>query len=120
MVPLLRCKSPFMAPNRTPDVQRSIRRNVEVSPAKCVLDHPNDGHISHARGIGVQDRRAVHQPGRHVAAIVVDSRSASSHIKNSLVEALHDDLFGLGEQTEMAVVLRKKCIDCRLRPFLRW
>src|SRR5258708_38935534 len=40
----------------------------EILAAKCVLDRPDDGHISHARRIGVQDTDAVHEPNRNVAA----------------------------------------------------
>jgi hypothetical protein len=32
------------------------------------LDCPGDGHVSDPRSIWIEDRRAVHEPDRHVAA----------------------------------------------------
>src|SRR5260370_609987 len=54
-----------------PSPARSSRRRIPWPlhlAAKCVLDRPDDGHISYTRGVGVQDRCAIHEPDRNVAA----------------------------------------------------
>src|SRR5260370_34365800 len=54
-----------------PSPARSSRRRIPWPlhlAAKCVLDRPDDGHISYTRRTGVQDTGAVHEPDRNVAA----------------------------------------------------
>ena len=55
-------------PSTTSTVRRSSRNQFQVSPTKWVLDCPDDGNVSDAGRVRVEDRGAVHFPDRNIAA----------------------------------------------------
>src|ERR1700678_3783058 len=55
-------------PTATSTVHCNSRDAGAILPAKGVLDRPDGGYVSDTRGVGIQNRRAVHFQNRNIAA----------------------------------------------------